>query len=215
MKQQPFWALLPVAAIAVAAGAGSPVSAQVSETYTPWKVMHANANPPGVPSLQAQCLRSTALSGWTARDCTELAEAGTYDTVQVPDGTKCSALTGANRSVSKNKEQQLGGNTSARMFKLSTGKVAYWYTGFVGACNNFCSVPTSSTTILSGQSVIDAPGVSVYIPEQHWPRGCWCGHDHSRNGFGSDFTERTPGQYINIPGSTMIPSGGWTEEGTK
>jgi hypothetical protein len=164
-------------------GAGTPASAQENQ----WTKMNPGANAPGANSLHQQCLQSISRSGWSTADCAslrQLAADGACMHIMVPDGQWYLSLTGVT-GVSGNITKFLGSDTAALECVVAPGKVAHWYTGYPGACNNL-GIMQTQTMINTGVRIEREPPIVVHIP----------GYD---NICGCD---------IDIPGLTIVVPGG-------
>ena len=202
MKRKPLRALPLVMGLAFAAfisGAGSPVSAQVHE----WTKMTPGANAPGVESLQRQCLRSRSDSGWSLADCSRLrqmAEAGSCKPFSVRDGQPYDALTGPGGSVSTQIIKRLGQATPAYVCIVAPGKVAHWYTGFAGACNNLGIASAPKQTFQQSRVIRRTAATVLSAPDAIFEIGGYC----------DPISVYVPGVKTYIPGSTIRSGEPWS-----
>lgn len=149
-------------------------SAVAQDGYTPWRTMHAGANPPTTPAARQQCLNA----GVSAGECSAFAamlDQGQCRRTVVPDGTPYRWLGGRGGKVSHHKTKELGSATTALRCVLPSGRTLDWYfksvTGAV-ACNNVGEVARQSTTTLSltgqhstirRQEVVTTPGTLIDV----------------------------------------------------
>lgn len=154
--------------------ASAPAAAQ--DGYTPWRTMHADANPPTIAAARQQCLNAGVAAGECSAFAAMLDQSQCRRTV-VRDGTPYRWLGGRGGKISRHKAKQLGSATTALRCVLPSGRTLDWYAKSVtgsGACNNVgeVAIATSSHLRMSKPTVeYHAPEVTV-IPGQLIELGC-------------------------------------------